>query len=701
MEKTVPLSKSADPETRGIFMSISAENIRNIAIVGHSGEGKTTLFEAILFNGGAIERMGKIENGTTVSDFDEQEIARKTSISLSLGYVTWKNIKINLLDVPGFFDFEGECCSAMRACGGAIVVAGAGGSVTVGAEKAVDRCLSLKKPTILFINGMDKENADYPGTVRAFQEKYKGKIAPIQIPMMEGNKMTGFIDVITGKAFKFGASGVEEVPVPAAYTAELEEMLGVLQETAAENDEELLDKYFGEGSLTSDEIALGLRKGIHTTSVIPVLAGSALLNKGVINLMNALGEYLPQAAERAALPATDLKTKEGTQVLCDENGPLALQVFKTAVDPFVGKLNYIRVCRGVLRSGMTVYNPNTDTEERINAIYLVSGKKQTPVTELTAGDIGAVNKLSNTGTGDTLCDPSAPVQFPPIDFPAPVLSMAVNATVRGTEDKVFGGLNRLAEEDKSFEVRKNTETGETLACGQGEVQLEVIKRRLKSKFGADADFTVPTVAYRESILSKAEAEGKHKKQSGGAGQFGVVNIRFEPGAEDGVFEFVDATVGGSVPKQFIPAVEKGLREAIQKGVLAGFPMVNLKATLFDGKSHPVDSKEIAFVSAAKLSYEDGIPRAKPILLEPIHSMKITVPEQYVGDIMGDLNKRRGRIIGMDTVNGLQVITAEAPEGEILTYATALRSMTQGRGRFSSEFVRYEQAPETVLQTLKK
>ncbi len=682
-------------------MSVTAKNIRNIAVVGHSGEGKTTLCEAMLFNANAIERMGKIENGTTVCDFDDQEIARHSSVSLACAYLTWKDVKFNLLDVPGFYDFEAEFNSAMRACGAALVVMGANGTVTVGAEKALDHCFKHKKPLFIFINGMDKENANYHGTVQALQEKYKGKIAPIQIPIMEGEKMTGYINVITGKAYKFSEKGVAEEPVPAAYQSELSEMQSVLQESAAENDEELLDKYFDEGTLSEEDTVAGLRKGIQTISVVPVIAGSALLNKGVINLMNELINYVPEAAERAGLPAKDLKTGEPVLVECSENAPFAVQVFKTAVDPFVGKMNYIRVNRGVLKTGTDAYNPNTDTTERINSLYVARGKKLDPVTSLSAGDIGVVAKLANTGTGDTLCDPNAPVQFEAIEFPEPCLSMAVNVAVRGTEDKVFGGLNRLAEEDKGFCVRKNTETGETLACGQGEVQLDIIKKRLKSKFGADAEFSTPTVAYRESILSKSEAEGKHKKQSGGAGQFGVVNIRFEPGAQDGVFEFVDATVGGSVPKQFIPAVEKGLREAIQKGVLAGFPMVNLKATLFDGKSHPVDSKEIAFVSAARLAYEDGIPRAKPIILEPICSLQITVPEQYVGDIMGDLNKRRGRIIGMDTVEGLQVVTAEAPEGELLTYATSLRSMTQGRGKFTQTFARYEQAPDTVLQGLKK
>ncbi len=682
-------------------MGVSAKNIRNIAIVGHSGEGKTTLMEAMLYNGGSIERMGKTDNGTTVSDFDEQEIARKTSISLSLGYITWKDVKLNLIDVPGFYDFEGEFDSAMRACGAALVVMGANGAVTVGAEKAINYCLKAKKPLVIFINGMDKENADYQGTVHALQESYKNKIAPVQIPVMEGNKMTGYINVITGKAYRFTAAGPEEIAVPEAYGRDLEEMQTTLMETAADNDDKLIEKYFENGFLSREDTILGIRKGIYAMSVIPVLAGSALLNKGVINLMDEIVEYLPQAAERAALPATDVKTGAPTEVSCEENGPFAAQVFKTAVDPFVGKLNYLRVCRGVLRSGMTVLNPNTGAEERINAIYLIMGKKQTPVTELGAGDIGAVNKLTDTGTGDTLCDMNAPVQFAPIEFPEPVLAMAVSAVVRGTEDKVFGGLARLTEEDKSFKVVKNTETGETLACGQGEIQLDIIKKKLKSKFGADAEFTIPTVAYREAVTASAEAEGKHKKQSGGAGQFGVVNIRFEPGAADGVFEFVDATVGGSVPKQFIPAVEKGLREAIQKGVLAGYPMVNLKATLFDGKSHPVDSKEVAFVSAAKLSYEDGVRRARPVILEPICAMKIMVPEQYVGDIMGDLNTRRGRIIGMEAQDGIQVITAEAPQGEILTYATSLRSITQGRGRFTEEFVRYEQAPDFVLQNLIK
>ena len=678
-------------------MDLSAKNIRNLAVVGHSGEGKTTLCEAMLFNAGVIERMGKIENGTTVCDFDEQEIARRSSVSLAVAYLNWKDVKLNLIDVPGFYDFEGEFNSAMRAAGSALVVTGANGIVTVGAEKAINLCLKAKKPLVVFINGMDKENADYYGTVHALQEQYKGKIAPIQIPIMEGNKMTGIVNALTGKAYKFTNVGPEEIPVPEIYRRDLEEMQASLMETAAENDEVLLDKYFEDGFLSREDTIHGIRKGIFNINVIPVMAGSALQNKGVINLLNEIVNYMPQAAERAGIPATDLKKDVVTGIACEENGPLAAQVFKTAVDPFVGKMNYLRVCRGTLRTGADVLNPNTT--ERINALYLVRGKKLEPVSALGAGDIGAVSKLANTGTGDTLCDANTPVRFDPIPFPKGVLSMAVSATVRGTEDKVFGGLNRLAEEDKSFQIVKNPDTGETLACGQGEVHLEIIKKKLKAKFGVDADFKTPSVAYKETIRSTSTAEGKYKKQTGGHGQYGHVKMRFEPCEKD--FEFSEEVVGGTVPKNYIPAVEKGIVECLPHGVLADYPVIRMKAVLFDGSSHPVDSSEAAFKAAAELAFKEGMKNANPVLLEPISRLKIAVPEQYVGDIMGDLNKRRGRIIGMDAQDDMQVITAEAPQGEILTYATSLRSMTQGRGKFSESFARYEQAPDIVLQTLKK
>lgn len=680
-------------------MSISAKDIRNIAIVGHSGEGKTTLCEAMLFNGGAIERMGRTDAGTTVSDFDEQEIARKISVSLSVAYATWKDTKLNLFDVPGFYDFEGEFNEAMRACGSALVVTGANGTVTVGAEKAISQCLKAKKPLIVFINGMDKENADYHGTVTALREKYHGKIAPIQLPIMDGNKMTGVINALTDKAYRFTGAGPEEIPVPDNMKRDLEEMQFSLMETAAENDEVLLEKYFEDGFLSREDTIHGIRKGIFSINVIPVMAGSALQNRGVINLMNEIVKYMPQAAERRELPATDLKKDAVVGISCDAEKPFAAQVFKTSVDPFVGKLNYLRVCRGTLKTGMTVLNPNTGAQERINALYLVRGKKQQSVNELGAGDIGAVAKLLNTGTGDTLCDESAPVRFDPIVFPKPVLYMAVSAKVQGTEDKVFSGLARLAEEDRSFSVVKNASTGETLIGGQGEVHLDIIVKKLKAKFGADAELRTPAIAYKETIRSTATAEGKYKKQTGGHGQYGHCKMRFEPSEKD--FEFAEEVVGGAVPKQYIPAVEKGIIECLPRGVLAGYPVIRLKATLYDGSYHDVDSSEAAFKAAAEIAFREGTKNASPVLLEPIARLRIAVPEQYLGDVMGDLNKRRGRILGMDAQDEMQIITAEAPQAEILTYATALRSMTQGRGKFTETFARYEQAPDTVLQRLKE
>lgn len=677
----------------------AATNIRNLAIVGHSGEGKTTLTEAILFNGGTIERMGKTDNGTTVSDFDEQEIARKISISLSLSHTKWQDVKLNLLDVPGFYDFEGEFNEAIRACGAAIVVTGANGAVTVGAEKAISVCQKAQMPLILFINGMDKENADYPGTVNAFREKYHGKIAPIQIPMIQGGKMAGVINALTEKAFEFSTSGPKEIPVPEEYRRDLEAMRLSLMETAAENDEVLLDKYFEDGFLSREDTIHGIRKGIFNMSVFPVMAGSALQNRGVINLMNEIVKYMPEAAERRELPADDLKADAVIGIKCDEDGPLAAQVFKTAVDPFVGRLSYLRVCRGVLKSGATVYNPNTDTQERIGSLYALVGKKQIAVNELKAGDIGAVAKLSATGTGDTLCDPNVPVKFDPIPFPKPVLFMAVYAKVRGSEDKVFSGLNRIAEEDPSFTVTKNPSTGETLAGGQGEVHLDVVLKKLKAKFGAEAEFRTPLIPYKETIRKTSTAEGKYKKQTGGHGQYGHCKMRFEPTERD--FEFAEEVVGGTVPKQYIPAVEKGILESLPNGVLAGYPVIRVKAILYDGSYHEVDSSEAAFKAAAEIAFKEGMKNASPVLLEPISRLRIVVPEQYLGDVLGDLNKRRGRILGMDAQDEMQIVTAEAPKAEVLTYATSLRSMTQGRGRFSETFSRYEQAPDSVLQGLKK
>ena len=676
-----------------------AENIRNIAIIGHSGEGKTSLAEAMLFNGGIIDRMGTTADKNTVMDFDEQEMARGISISLSAGYTIWNGVKINILDVPGFYDFEGEFEEALRAVGAAILVADANGSVSVGAEKAIEHCLRRSIPLIIFINAIDKENANYVHTVQAFIEKYDKKIATMHTPIIVDNKMKGYVSVISNKAYEFTKGGRVEIPVPENLVSKVASLKENLIEAAAETSEQFLEKFFSEGTLNNDEIIAGVKAGLAGGSLIPVMGGSAIQNMGVINLMNEIVDILPSPIERKAVPATSLDTGDIQMITCKDDALFSAQVFKTVADPFVGKLNMIRVFTGSLKSGMTVYNATTGEKERINSIYIMKGKKQEVVDELSAGDIGAVNKLTNTNTGDTLCDENYKIKYYDIPFPKPVLTMAITAAKSGEEDKVFQGLNRLAEEDLTFVVEKDKETGEMVIRGQGETQLDVLCKKLKSKFGCEAVLSEPRIAFRETITQKVEAEGKHKKQTGGAGQFGVVNIRFEPGASDGVFEFVDEVVGGAVPKQFIPAVEKGLREAIAKGVLAGYPMVNLKCTLFDGKYHPVDSKEVAFVSAAKLAYEEACAKARPVILEPIYSYKIIVPDNYTGDILGDMNKRRGRILGMEMHDGKQVISAEAPLSEMTKYATELRSMTQGRGKFEGEFLNYEEVPFSAQEKI--
>ncbi len=671
-----------------------AKDIINIALIGHGGEGKTSLTEAILHNAKAIDRQGKVDDGNTTTDFDPEEINKGISISLATANCVYNNTKFNLLDVPGFFDFEGEFVQAMAVADCALVVTGANGTLPVGTEKAIDYCVEHKIPTIIFINGMDKENANYFTTIEAIQAKYGTRIAPIMLPSMVNGKMEGYVDVTEGAFYEVGSHATNGKAVPNDLTELYNSTKSVVEEKAAESDEELMMEFFDKGELQPEQIVIGIKKGIRDGSAIGVFGGSATANIGVFNLMNNLISLMPKASEIAPVLAKD---NSGAEVVIktDEKANVVLRIFKTIADPFVGKLSLFKVLSGTLKSGISLKNVNKESDEKISAIYFLKGKKQETVDAAYAGDIGALAKLNNTTTGDTLCEGKA-VYLPAIEMPNPVLNMAVYATKKGDEDKIFAGLNRLKDEDISFNVIKNIETNEMLLCGVGETQLDILCRKLKNKFGVEAILKEPRIAYRETIKKTSEAEGKHKKQSGGAGQFGVCMIKFEPGANDGEFEFVDAVVGGAVPRQFIPAVEKGLKEAIKTGVLAGYPMVNLKCTLFDGKYHPVDSKEIAFVSAAKLAYNDGIPKANPVLLEPIYTLKISVPESFMGDILGDLNKRRGRVLGMEAQNGKQIINAECPLGEITKYATDLRSMTQGRGIYTTEFTRYEEVPPTSV-----
>lgn len=666
------------------------DKIRNVAIIGHSGEGKTTLAEAMLLCGGAIDRQGRTDDGNTVCDFDPEEIARKISISLAAARCEYRGVTFNIIDVPGFFDFEGEQAQALAAADGAVIVTGAGGTLPVGTEKAIATCIARKIPAIIFINGIDKENASFIKTVAAIKEKFGNKIAPMIIPNIVNEKMVGYVKVAYGVLRDWQRN---ESPVPEELMGAYEEAHQALMEAAAENDEVLLDKFFSEGSLTGEEIERGLKLGIANLSTITVLGGSATKNAGVYNLMDKIISTLPSPAERKPFTATD-ENGNAVSLTADENAPAVVRIFKTVVDPFVGKMNYFRVVSGKVVTGMTLVNAKDGSQEKIGALYFPKGKKQTPTEAVGAGDIGAFAKLNAVGTGDTLCE-GKPVALPPIEMPAAEYAMAVSAAKKGDEDKVFSGLRRLQEEDVSFRVEKNVETGDMLLIGVGDTQLAVLLKKLRTKFGCDAVLTEPRIAYRETIRKTAEAEGKHKKQSGGAGQFGDCFVRFEPGAADGVYEFVDAVVGGAVPKQFIPAVDKGLREAVKEGVLAGYPVVNLKCTLFDGKYHPVDSKEIAFVTAAKLAYAEGMKKASPCILEPIMHLEITVPDSFMGDVMGDMNKRRGRILGTTSDGEKTVVTAEAPQAEILKYATDLRSMTQGRGSYTTSLERYEEVPPQI------
>lgn len=679
-------------------MNITANNIRNIAVIGHSGEGKTTLCEAMLFNGGMIERMGKIADGSTAMDFDEIEKLRKMSVYTSVSYLVWKGVKINVLDLPGFYDFEGERAAGLAASGGAVLVIGAAAAIPIGAESVIDYCLKQRKPLVIFINGMDKDTADYMGAVEALREKYRGKIAPIQIPIMSGGKMTGYINALQNKAYKFSSLGPQEIDIPAEYELSVSEMKSSLMETAAENDDILLEKYFDNGSLSPAETIQGIRMGIATVNTIPVMAGSAVQNRGVINLLDEIVRYMPTADERRNALATNPTTGKVINITCSEDGPFAAKVFKTVIDPYAGKLSYIKIFRGSIATGDMVLNADTGETERIGQLYFLRGKKNESVDRLTAGDIGAVAKLASTATNHTLCSPSECVKMADIRFAKPTISLAARAEDKGEEDKMIAAFNRIKEEDLTFSTEKRSDTGEFVLNGQGETQLGIIAQRVRMRYGVNIILAEPRIPYKETIRSVAVGEGKHKKQSGGHGQYGHCKIRFEPC--EGDFAFAEEVVGGAVPKQYFPAVEKGLAECMQRGVLAGYPVTGVKAVLFDGSFHEVDSSEAAFKAAAAIAFKEGIKAADPVLLEPIMRLKVATPSEYMGGIMGDLIKRRGRI--SQTTNesdDMVIISAEVPLAEITKYTTDLRALTQGKGKFGKEFLDYEEVPANIAEQI--
>ena len=668
------------------------QDIFNIAVVGHGGEGKTTLVEAMLYDSGATERMGRVEDGNTVTDYDGEEIKRQISIGLALAPVEWKNKKINLIDAPGYFDFEGEAVAAYELCDSALIVLSANGTVPVGAQKAYDYCSRHAIPRAFLVNQVDKEHADYVKTVAALGTKYTSSITAVQMPIMKDGKFEGIVDIIGMKAYLFDGQNVKEADIPAECSADAEGLREALVENAAGNDEELMEKFFDGQELSTDDILKGLRAGILQGNIAPVFVSAAAPNAGVRELMDEIIALMPNAAE---MPGTEALDASGNSVTLkiDTSAPFTAHVLKTIADPVVGKLSIIKIVQGTLKSDMSITNANTGKPEKCSGLGIMRGKKLINIGELEAGDIGAVAKLQHTATGDTLCSTSCVVKFPPLAFPEPCICLAVGAKKKGEEEKVFSGLHRLEDEDPTFKLVKDTETGDMLANGMGEMHLEVINNKLKSKFNVEGELHDPRIPYREAIKKAVKAQGKHKKQSGGHGQYGDVWIEFSP-VPDGLADFIfeDKIVGGVVPRQYIPAVEKGLKESIQKGVLAGYPVVGLKCTLYDGSYHTVDSSEMAFKVAANLAFKKGIAEANPILLEPIMKVVVTIPDEYMGDIIGDLNRRRGRILGMNPEGGLQEVTAEVPLSELFKYATDLRSMTQARGTFKQTFERYEEVP---------
>lgn len=664
------------------------QDILNIAVAGHGGEGKTTLTEAIIYDSGATERQGRVEDRNTVTDYDPEETRRQISIGLALAAVEWNGKKVNLLDVPGYFDFEGEAVAAYQLADSALIVLSARDFVPVGAEKAYAYCENHGIPRAFCVNQIDKEHADFRKTVAALTSEYNPAATPVMLPVMDGGKFTAVIDLIKNKMVSFDG---KESDIPEAYQQDAETMRETLMENAASGDEELMEVYLDTMELSEEQILKGVRLGVLEGSIAPVLVCAAAPNLGVRNMMDMLIRIMPSAAE---MPGREAETPSGETVVVerDPDGAFAAQVMKSIADPFVGRISLIKVFRGTLTKDDTVQNTSKDRNEKASNLGVMLGKKMINVSQLPAGDIGALAKLQSASTGDTLAS-RQPVIFGDIEFPQPSISLAVTAKKQGDEEKVFSGLHRIEEEDPSFRMSTNKETGDTLVSGLGEMHLEVILNKLKNKFGAEGVLNDPKVPYRETIRRKAEAEGKHKKQSGGAGQFGVVSIRFEPLADsENSFEFVNAIVGGVVPKEFIPAVEKGLKESIRHGVLAGYPMVDIKATLFDGKYHPVDSKEVAFKSAARLAYNAACAKADPVILEPIVKAEVLIPDEYMGDIIGDLTRRRGRILGMNPMNGQQQVVAEVPMSEMTKYATDLRSMTQAKGTFTLTFERYEELP---------
>ncbi|MFC2035993.1 elongation factor G [Chloroflexota bacterium] len=671
------------------------KNIRNLVLLSHCGAGKTTLSEAILFTAEAITRLGKVDDGTTTSDYDPAEVKHKISINLTMLPCQWKGVKINLLDTPGYFDFVADVKAAVRVSEGAIIVVCAASGVEVGTEQVWEYSEEASLPRFILINKMDRENADFYRVVEALQSKFGSRCLPVQLPIGAHNEFQGLIDLLTLKSH-IGSSG-EEGEVPSLLQVQIESFREKLIEAVAEVDDRLLEKYLNGEELSLEELNSGLRQAVVAGKIVPILVGSAMQNVGISLLLNAINNYLPSPEERSVAIIGDTGKQETIESSRDAS--LAALAFKTTADPYVGKLTYFRVYNGALDSNSQVWNATRDEVERIGQLYILRGKTQEPMSHIMAGDIGAVTKLSLTGTSDTLCTRDKPVKLVPISFPEPSFHEAVYPKTKADVDKLGVALSRLTEEEPTLRLHRDNDTGETILSGLGDTQLEVAAEKMFRKFGVGINLEIPKVPYKETITIPTKAEYKHKKQTGGHGQYGHVLLGLEPLPRGSGYEFVDKVVGGRIPKNYIPAVEKGLNEAILQGILARYPIADVRVTVIDGSYHPVDSSEICFKIAGAEAFKKGLSQAQPILLEPIMNVTVSVPEDYTGDIIGDLNTKRAQLQGMDPKNGINTIQARVPLTEILRYAIDLKSITQGRGSFTTEFSHYQDAPPNITQKI--
>jgi elongation factor G len=669
-------------------------SIRNVALVGHSGAGKTQLASAILFDADMVNRLGRVDEGTTVTDFDEEEVARKHTLSASLAYAEWNRHKINLIDTPGFGNFLSDSLAAMRVADAALVVVDAVSGVEVQTEKVWEAANDYELPRLVVLNRVDRERASLSRTLESLQAAFGRTVIPVQLPIGEEKGFRGVVDLVAMKAYVYqtdGSGKFSEGAVPADMQAEVDAAREALVEMVAEADDKLMEKFFEEGTLSQEELEAGLKSAVASCKIFPLFCTSSGLNVGIQTLLDAALAYVPSPADHAFKAA---KGGEELMVKASDSGPYAAYVWKTVADPFAGRITMFRVITGALKADSTVYNLTREAPERLGHLVLLQGKAQADVPEIKAGDLGAVAKLKETVTNDTLADKGS-AAFAPMKFPEPVLSYAVEPKSRGDEEKISGALQRLQEEDPTIRSSRDAQTKELLLSGQGQLHIEVTVAKLKRRFGVEVNLKPPKIPYRETITAATDAHGRHKKQTGGHGQFGDCSIKMEPLPRGADFEFVDDIFGGAIPHTFRPAVEKGIQEARIRGYLAGYPVVDFRVTLVDGKYHDVDSNELSFKMAGRLAFKDGMTRARPTILEPIMNVEVYAPSDFAGDLMGDLNGRRGRISGMDTRGGMTVIKAQVPMGEMLTYEQQLTSATGGRGSYHMEYSHYEEVPSHI------